>query len=132
MTELHQIIWQDFLQKTQTTEQDFSKIHGYLAEGGFEDFCKILFQNWTPFKPSFRLTQTGLAILENMYQSWMFEIGRQGGNTFNIPKVQLYLYRHVQSPYYYDNMWLWLFHSEKAMELTMADGNIRTWVEMFG
>jgi len=130
VTELHQKIWDDFLQKTMSTT-DLEPGSG-LVEGGFEGFCKIVFVNWTTAQPSFRLTSTGFLILSKMYQYWEFDISKQPFNTFNIPKVHIHLYRNVRSPYHYTQKKFFVFHSERAMELEMAGGNIISWTEMFG
>lgn len=131
MTQLHLAIWEDFCEQINpdATERNFPE---NLVEGGFEGFCKILFVNWSSTRPSFRLTSTGLLILCRMYQFWEFDISKQPFNTFNIPKVHIHLYRSVKSPYHYDQKRFIVFHSERAMELEMAGGNILTWAEMFG
>lgn len=90
-----------------------------------------MFQNWTTAQPSFRLTNIGFVILSRMYQTWRFSLETQPPNLFNTARTQIFLTRYVKSPYYYDRSGFYLFHSERAMELEMAGGEVSNWIEMF-
>ncbi len=131
MTQLHKQIYQDFLDKLGQTESEFAQTHGAMLELDYEGFCRYIFTNWTSLQPSYRLTNIGFLILSRMYQFWEFDISKQPFNTFNIPKVHIHLYRNVKSPYHYTPKSFHLFHSERALELEMAGGDILVWAEMF-
>ena len=131
MTQLHQQIYTDFVTKIGQPDTTFAQSHGSMHTLGFEDFCSYMFQNWTASNPTFKLTNIGFVILSRMYQHWEFDIRTQPANLLHIPNIQVFIFRHLKSPYYGDHSKFYVFDSEKAMELDMAGGDLKLWCEMF-
>jgi hypothetical protein len=131
LTQTHQRIFDDFSTKLQGTDSVFSTTHGAMSTLEYEDFCRYMFQNWTLSQPSFRLTNIGYVILSRMYQCWRFGLDKTPPGEFATARTQVFLRRHVPSPHYWDHRWFYLFDNELAMELEMAQGDFKLWMEMF-
>lgn len=104
-----------------------------LADKTDEQIIRLMFQNFRGRDKSargLRLTNHGLEIMRAFFQAYEIEAfeGRRPGST-----ELIYLDRRAKLPYHIrENGSLVMFDPELGIKLKLADGDIRTLIEMDG
>ena len=88
------------------------------------------FDSYVFYPKSYRLKFTGLSLLKSMYQCWSWKINCQE-LFYKTGRYVLFLSKNVKVPYYWDSVDFFIFSQEKALEIEMAGGDIKYWIQLF-
>lgn len=129
---MHKEIYKTFCERINQTDECGTQVlgqHRGMIGLDYPQFCAYVFSNWTPRNRSLKLTKIGFIILSKMYQCWKFEVADH--TSLSTAKGQLFLQRHLKSPYYYDMNVLGVFNRESALEIEVASRDLQLWQSMF-
>lgn len=125
----HQVIHKRFLLLTQQESLVDSEL--LLPNADFDRFCRTVFVNWTPGFPSLRCTNLGFNILKKVYQVWAVPLDGDTNTVLNSGTLLLKLHQNLRTPYYLNKNNFYVFSSETALELEMANRDLSVWCRMF-
>jgi hypothetical protein len=128
MNKIQHIIYQDYISRI-FVNHDKNGLS--WQEPSFDDFCKMMFNVTGSNKPGLKLTSSGFTVAKTMYQTWKFSLPENWFQIIEKPKIILGLNKGCRGPYFYDRHNLYVFHSEVAMEMEMANRDLEYWVELF-
>lgn len=123
---VHKIIWQQFSQ-----HKDLVDPVVLPPNASFEQFCKLMFRNWTPHFASLRLTNLGFATIKNLYQTWAIPLPANWNQLETQGTILVKLHQNCRTPYFWDRKCFYVFSSETALELEMANRDLAVWSKMF-
>jgi hypothetical protein len=130
---IHRRVYEDWLAHAAHTQATPSQpLLANWLEITEQEFCRVIFHNWSESFASLRCTPTGFTVLKNMYQVWQVSLDTQGVIKPMCGAVSLALHRQLRVPYYVHGKHMWVFGSQPALELEMAGHDLETWAQMFG